>query len=229
MKIRNTMKIKNAILICLVGLFTSTLHANTNSHIQPVSHTSKIDSLNEGALSLDIVRVSDIGNCSNLLEWVTPSEKNCYSFVIMKSTDKINFTSIGSVLGNGTSNQTHQYEFIDEHASTNNYYRIDQFDFKGNMISSKVLMTKTSCGMNKEATIIEEVYENPLTKELSIRVHQNTSTPEKVQLTDQFGKVIIEKNINLTQGKNILRLNLNRIIPGTYFIKVGVASQKFKR
>lgn len=225
------MKFKNALLICLLGIFANSLMATAIDHIQPLSHTSKVDtSLHGNALALDIVRVSDIGNCSNLLEWVTPAEKNCYSFVVMKSTDKINYTSLGSVLGNGTTNQSHQYDFVDDHASPNNYYRIDQFDFKGNMISSEVLMMSTSCGANKPSTIIEEIYPNPLLEnELAIRIHQNVATQEKVKLTDQFGKVIIEKDIKLSQGKNILRLNVNKITQGTYFIKVGTASQKFRK
>lgn len=224
------MKIKNAFLICLLSIATCSLFANTNFHIQPLSHTSKVDSLNEASLSLDIVRVSDIGNCANLLEWVTPAEKNCYSFVIMKSIDKINYKSIGTVLGNGTTNKAHQYEFVDGHSSPNNYYRIDQFDFKGKMTSSQILMMKSTCGINEPATVIEEVYPNPLLEnELAIRVHQNVPSAETVQLTDQFGKVIIEKNIKLDQGKNILRLNINRITQGTYFIKVGSASEKFRK
>ena len=225
------MKIKNAILICLFSITATSLFAAFPTHIQYLSHTAHVDTaLHTNKLALDMVTVSDIGNCSNLLEWTTLAEKNCYSFVIMKSVDNFNYTSIGSVLGNGTTNESHQYDFVDDHASPNNYYRIDQFDYKGGVISSEILIMSSTCGHNLPATIIEEIYPNPLLEnELAIRVYQNSKTAEMVQLTDQFGKVIMEKNIQLNRGKNILRLNINKITSGTYFIKVGSASEKFSK
>ena len=91
-------------------------------------------------------------------------------------------------------------------------------------------MTTLNCSENKAATVIEEIYPNPLLEnELAISIFQNQATTETVRLTDQFGKAIIEKNLKLKQGKNILRLNINKIAQGTYFIKIGTASEKFVR
>lgn len=148
----------------------------------------------------------------------------------MKSSDKINYTSIGSVLGGGTTNESKLYEFVDQHASPNNYYRIDQFDFKGQMLSSEILMMTSSCANDATPIIIEKIASNPLIQnELSIHVFNNVAKQEKVMLTDMYGKVIMTKNMNLKQGKNILRLNVAKIPTGTFFIKVGSASEKFKR
>jgi hypothetical protein len=69
---------------------------------------------------------------ANHLTWSTASEINNAYFLVQRSTDGTNFTTIGKVKGAGTSNTTLHYEFIDNKAvSKYNYYRLSQTDYDG--------------------------------------------------------------------------------------------------
>ena len=180
-------------------------------------------------LSVELVSFTGTeDNCSILLEWITASEKNNELFVILKSTDNITFTVIGRVEGNGTTNQTNVYHHKDENLSGTNYYRIDQYDYDGTKTSSQVLVKVVDCGNNNTTTGIDAIYPNPvLDGEISIRVYQKKPAAERVVLTDQFGRIILDNQFNLTQGNNTLRFNVDQLPAGTYFIQVGKDAKKF--
>lgn len=66
------------------------------------------------------------------LYWVTASELNFDHFEIEKSTDGVNFTSLSSVKGNGTSLIRHDYQLTDENPTFGrSYYRLKSVDFDG--------------------------------------------------------------------------------------------------
>ena len=69
-----------------------------------------------------------------LLSWSTASELHNDYFEVMRSTDAIDWETIGKVNGNGNSNQLISYQFIDNHPKDNiNYYRLKQVDNTGEM------------------------------------------------------------------------------------------------
>ncbi len=69
---------------------------------------------------------------TGLLEWRTESELNNDRFEIERSENGINFTSLGSVDGSGTTNKAHDYQFEDTRPVLSLvYYRLKQVDFDG--------------------------------------------------------------------------------------------------
>jgi len=67
------------------------------------------------------------------LYWETASEINNDYFIISKSVDGINYDNIGSVDGNGNSNQIMSYSYYDNRPYDGiNYYKLTQVDFDGN-------------------------------------------------------------------------------------------------
>lgn len=69
---------------------------------------------------------------TGLLEWRTESELNNDRFEIERSENGINFTSLGSVDGSGTTNKAHDYQFEDARPVLSLvYYRLKQVDFDG--------------------------------------------------------------------------------------------------
>ncbi|MDJ1468830.1 hypothetical protein [Xanthocytophaga flava] len=64
-----------------------------------------------------------------VLQWETASEENNAYFMIEYSEDGINFTSIGQVMGAGSSTEKHTYSYMDSKPSYGtHYYRIRQVD-----------------------------------------------------------------------------------------------------
>src|SRR4051812_27862818 len=74
-----------------------------------------------------------------ILNWSTASEKNNDYFVVERSTDGIHFEPIGTVKGNGTSNQINYYTFEDHSFNSGIlYYRLKQVDLDNKYEYSKI-------------------------------------------------------------------------------------------
>lgn len=66
------------------------------------------------------------------LEWQTISEINNYGFEIQKSRDRVDFARIGFVPGQGTTQQSQLYGFLDRASNSGiSYYRLKQIDDNG--------------------------------------------------------------------------------------------------
>lgn len=74
-----------------------------------------------------------------MLTWATNFEENNAMFVIEKSEDGIDFMNIGSVEGNGDSENVKEYNFLDVMANADKlYYRLKQVDFDGSFSYSEI-------------------------------------------------------------------------------------------
>ena len=92
-------------------------------------------------LPVELSEFSGKADQSNaILSWQTLSELNNDYFEVEHSIDGINFTSIGSVLGHGTSSTQHNYQFVHKNVKNDiNYYRLKQVDFDGRFEYSKMI------------------------------------------------------------------------------------------
>lgn len=96
------------------------------------------------------------------LNWSTYSELNCDQFEIMRSTNGIDFETIGIINGNGTSSNTHYYLFNDNYPFELNYYKLKQVDNNGDYTYSNII----SGGINE---IIQQInYYNLLGERIDI-------------------------------------------------------------
>jgi len=97
-------------------------------------------------------RASITTSGTGLLEWRTESELNNDHFEIERSENGVNFTSLGSVTGAGTTNQANNYQFEDNHPVLSLvYYRLKQVDFNGmfeysDIVSLDFAAAETSSG-----------------------------------------------------------------------------------
>ena len=74
------------------------------------------------------------------VDWATQVELNNDFFVVEKSFDGTNFTSIGEVYGQGNSSELTKYSFIDQELFDGIvYYRLRQVDYNGNSRYSNVV------------------------------------------------------------------------------------------
>ena len=63
------------------------------------------------------------------LEWQTATEIENSHFNIERSSNAIDYTTIGTVTGHGNSTTVHNYRFFDNDPMPRNYYRLRQVDF----------------------------------------------------------------------------------------------------
>jgi len=88
-------------------------------------------------------------NETNVLRWECATELNNEFFSVEKSSDAVNFNSIGKINGAGTSLYTTRYSFVDKNVSSVNYYRIKQVDFNGNYKNSDMVVIDNNRTISK--------------------------------------------------------------------------------
>lgn len=128
-----------------------------------------------------------------LLQWATASEQNNDHFTIERSIDAIQWETIGSIKGAGNSQQTKNYQFLDNQSThllinqSTIYYRLKQTDFDGSSSYSKT--ASVHIGMNTPDFI--SVSPNPFNDVLRI----SYQTPEEGEITYSIKNLIGESYV----------------------------------
>ena len=94
-----------------------------------------VATINAGVSPLPVELVSFDANVLHTkvkLEWSTASELNNDRFIIERSKDGLSFKALASVAGNGTTNTSNSYSYIDNiPLNGTSYYRLKQVDYDG--------------------------------------------------------------------------------------------------
>jgi hypothetical protein len=145
------------------------------------------------------------------LKFATASELNFDYFSIQRSAEGKTFSEIGTVKGNGTTNEVHKYSFIDENPLIGrSYYRLTSIDFDGYAETFKIISVNTKGG--KQAA----VYPNPVSDgQLFVDFNFTSESVMKAIVTDLLGNQLAQFKVGSTD--NILYLDL---IPGSYLIQI---------
>lgn len=150
------------------------------------------------------------------LLWVTASEQDCDYYEIEKSIDGVNFNSIGSVYGAGSTNEESSYKFTDFDRNVGlSYYRLKQYDFDGSVNDLGII------SINIELEDNHIIYPNPVSTGNSVYVSFKSQKDELVsyQLLNLEGKLIIEGSINSNKGSNtLLLISDSDLLPGIYTV-----------
>jgi hypothetical protein len=142
------------------------------------------------------------------LEWSVATQLNNEKYLIEHSKDGSNFSSIGEIAGDGTSNKTKHYEYIHTSPSIGiNYYRIKQVDYDGQYSYSDIARVRYN-GYGESS-----IYPNPATSEVTIAITQ----PTTLKIMDVYGRVFINQAIS--EGQNTI--NLSELASGFYVFLVG--------
>ncbi|MFO7869190.1 MAG: hypothetical protein R6U95_07825, partial [Bacteroidales bacterium] len=92
-------------------------------------------------IELSDFSVSDVREGKIELYWETASEVNNEKFLVQRSVDGVQFTTIAEVVGHGNSSYIHTYSYIDTEVSLNTmyYYRLQQVDYNGDFSFSPII------------------------------------------------------------------------------------------
>lgn len=154
-------------------------------------------------------------NKTVLLQWATAQEQNTRDFVVLHSSNGINWTGIGFLPAAGNSSIVSNYRFVHNTPVTgNNYYRILQTDMDSRSSYSNLRMLKFTAS-DKPFTIIG----NPVTNNvLTVQVNATTN----LALYSSDGKLLWQEQLN--PGTNYI--DVSRYAKGTYLLKANSAVQK---
>jgi hypothetical protein len=128
------------------------------------------------------------------IKWETASEQNNDYFVLEKSADGFNFTTVATLKGAGNSNATMKYHYNDFQLTPNPcYYQLTQVDFDGNVETLKKIISQCD---NED--YIQFQVENPVNNQvINIDLSTNYSSFNfSIKMIDMSGKLIFNKATN---------------------------------
>jgi hypothetical protein len=131
-----------------------------------------------------------------MLYWSTATEKNSSYFSIEKSEDGINFSEIGIVNAQGSSNNIVNYEFDDYHFNKSSYYKLKMIDKDGSYKYSDIQFLQTG---DDYARVIKTE-----SGEMEIRATVKEDTRWNIGVYSVLGQEYTNQNLQLTQGDNTL-------------------------
>ncbi|MBR5168422.1 MAG: T9SS type A sorting domain-containing protein [Salinivirgaceae bacterium] len=152
---------------------------------------------------------------SIVLEWTTLSENNNDYFEIERSSDGINFVTIGYVEGAGNSNSRIDYSFNDNAPEQGRlYYRLSQVDFDGTREYADKVVTVTFANNKLAVSIVP----NPTSGLFTL---QNCGNSGQLVIMTQNGMVVKEFEVtNFNQ-----QINIGDLANGIYIAKYTTDSE----
>ena len=153
------------------------------------------------------------------LFWQTATEISNEGFEVQQSNDNQNWKTLDFIVGEGTSYEPQDYEFIDKNPISGiNYYRLKQIDYDGNYTYSSVLSQEL---MNGQL----EIYPNPVNGEtVNLQFPNSEYNNTQVEIYDNLGRLVL-KSI-LAYGER--QLNISDLPIGIYTLSVITKGQFYQ-
>jgi hypothetical protein len=167
-----------------------------------------------------------LGNEKVSLTWTTVSELNNYGFEVERSPDGKAFATIpGSfVAGNGTTNQSHSYSYVDAAPAGTASYRLMQRDLDGTVCYTEPVQLSTTTDVVDQMPAdfsLEQNYPNPFNPSTTIRY----SLPQRSQVTLSVFNTLGQEVARLADGAresgyHVVNLDARNLASGTYFYRL---------
>ncbi|MBC7889678.1 MAG: T9SS type A sorting domain-containing protein [Ferruginibacter sp.] len=164
---------------------------------------------------------AQLQNNEVVINWAVAAEINNAGFEVQRSVNGTYFETIGrlgSIAPNGSSANTHNYQYTDDKPfSGRSYYRLIQKDIDGRITYSRV-MTINRLGRQLNSL---QIYPNPVNDKVNALVNSAfTNQLATVQIQDMSGRAIRVKQQKIIQGYNSIQLEVSTISRGTYLFIV---------
>ncbi len=175
-----------------------------------------------GALPVELASFNaNVSGRNVILNWTTSSESNNSGFDIeRRSADGNQWTKVGNVAGNGTSNLIHNYSFTDRNVLTGKYnYRLKQTDYNGNFEYHN-LTSEINVGTPNSFSL-KQNYPNPFNPTTKIDFDIAVDGNVKLTVYNSSGKEIATLvNEFKTSGYHSVTFDAKNISSGIYYYKL---------
>ncbi len=150
------------------------------------------------------------------VKWQTVSEQRNSHFEILKSSNGIDFNSIGKVYGAGNSNLAVDYSFTDYNPTNGaNYYQLEQVDEDGKSTRSVI----RAVNFNLSERNYLRAYVNPNQQVLQLNMRLEEQSNAVIRVTDMQGKIVYEEKRVLSDGLSNIEISVH-LQKGTYVVSL---------
>jgi N-acetylneuraminic acid mutarotase len=159
-------------------------------------------------------------NGTAVLHWTTAQELNSSYFIVERSGDGTNFTSIGRLPAAGNFNIQTNYQFTDiSPLSGTDYYRIKEVDIDGKFTYSVIRSVNFD-----NISLALYVDGNPFNSNLQFRINSFIGGNAILRLIDISGKTVWSKATQIQKGINSFSLDGSNYQSGIYILSVTTAT-----
>ncbi|SOD12535.1 sialate O-acetylesterase [Pedobacter xixiisoli] len=155
------------------------------------------------------------------LKWETTSDQNGDSFEVMRSTDGVEFKSIGNVKAVGNATDKHHYTFTDFNPAEGvNYYQLNQKYLDG------------TSGKSKLATVNSQLSENVFkifqvdANQFRVTISAQTAGRTSLIITDAVGKKRLVQQVSLQSGISQVMVPNQSFSTGVYILHAVIDGKK---
>lgn len=162
-------------------------------------------------------------DCNASLNWTTTNEVNMDRFDIEGSDNGNSYHKVGEVKSKNGGN-TNFYTFKASQTVNSAFYRLKMISADSSFTYSEVAHLQTNC---KTSVDFVKVYPNPVTDGyVYVSFATQITGAAKLVLTDAVGRQVKLKDINITTGNNTIKLELNQVPKGFYFVQIIAAGNR---
>ena len=142
---------------------------------------------------------------------------------------KLNSVNISSSIGTAITFRIYGYNGTGSNIANTANWRIDDIAVLGSSngfnatscynlnISTGATNFKPNQSNNNSSN---SIYPNPTHQILNVDFSTNHASALQIKVLDQMGRMVIFKNTNAVQGKNIIPINVSRLQKGIYYLKI---------
>jgi hypothetical protein len=153
------------------------------------------------------------------LNWETSSEQNSAYFDVERSTDGVNYSSIGKVNGAGNSATLRKYSFTDNNPATGrNFYRLRQVDLDAKFEYSKTI------SVNMAANAAVSIYPNPVQSNMMVE-YPKVGRGAIYKVISMDGRVM--QSGVLQENSSQQNINLGNLQRGNYILVIQNEGQQY--
>ena len=157
---------------------------------------------------------ANIQNNNAIINWEVANQKSISNYVIEKSIDGLDFTTIGNQLASVLSG-TLTYQFVDVNFSQNAYYRITSVNLDGTKQVSKIVFLINNNISNSNFSIAA----NPSKSSFKL-LNKNKVTSLNVIVISQDGRLLGKLSGNLDAVNSSLNKIMKGQSNGVYYLKI---------
>jgi hypothetical protein len=159
--------------------------------------------------------------------WTTASESNNNYFEIERSSDGINFVSIGKIFSqNSNSSAPLNYSTVDNNPlNGKSYYRLKQVDKNGKHSYSALVIS--TCNSNATIAPVVSVFPNPATDNITIDI-KGLPGKKSFIIYDVLGQEMTNKTI-VSENESIQQLlDVSTFAKATYILRLDVNKEVYQ-
>ncbi len=153
----------------------------------------------------------------NQLEWITFAEIDHDHYSLERSVDGENYTTIATLIGEGSPTTSAKYQFLDKAAPSGlSYYRLKSVDTNGQTeIAGTITLVRGEVGLG-----IHSIVPVPAKDFVRISFTDNKAEWVEISLIDITGKVVFRTQMETHNGLNTINIDLQDFSAGMYIVTI---------